>query len=299
MRVTVDMYSGRPNPTWIVSRDVVEQIRLGLLNIHAQLTPRTGPVRLGYRSVVVATTAQERRLLGLTPETLLLGDMRGRITAQEAALVKQLLLTAGTALSAAEFAHVTEQLETAQAQRPRSSPQATDTAIEELPAAPEVVSILPYDPNYWNNNQQRKQCNNCYNYGCNYVSNTFAQPGYASGQPITSSSCNAVRTGSVYDGLLLNVPQGTYYKVALVTMANNTGLWDFHWYRLVQLPNNTNCWGHKPGSTNVTNLDDNNTVIVNPQTCARAMYPVWCGYMYVPVPTAVEGPGCPPGQGAQ
>ena len=34
-----------------------------------------------------------------------------------------------------------------------------------------------YEPNWWNDNGQKQWNNNCYNYACDYRSDTFAQPG--------------------------------------------------------------------------------------------------------------------------
>jgi len=49
-------------------------------------------------------------------------------------------------------------------------------------------SIPDYIPNYWNDSFSICVRNNCYNYACNKVTNTFAQPGLYSGIVISSHS---------------------------------------------------------------------------------------------------------------
>ena len=52
--------------------------------------------------------------------------------------------------------------------------------------------------------------------------------------------------------------------------------WDYHWYRL----HLEKFWGHKPGGTKATNLDDSRKVIYNPETADRGSYTQFCGYYY-------------------
>jgi hypothetical protein len=67
------------------------------------------------------------------------------------------------------------------------------------------VSILPkiirppcrcaplYEPNWWNDGGQKQGNNNCYNYAANYRTDTFAQPGQASGAMYSALTCASVR----------------------------------------------------------------------------------------------------------
>ncbi|HSL70350.1 MAG TPA: hypothetical protein VK864_08920, partial [Longimicrobiales bacterium] len=41
--------------------------------------------------------------------------------------------------------------------------------------------IPKYEPGIWNSNYNTQISNNCYNYGCDLQTNTFAQPGRAHG----------------------------------------------------------------------------------------------------------------------
>lgn len=120
--------------------------------------------------------------------------------------------------------------------------------------------------------------NNCYNYGCDIKTNTFAQPGRASGNQYTSLTCVDVRAGAVSDGLkgyqdCDTNPPHCYHKVALVMAP----YWDYHWYR----QDDNGMWTHKPGKTAATNLDNNDNVINDPQTAARGPYTEFCGCFWV------------------
>src|SRR5882724_8995077 len=58
-----------------------------------------------------------------------------------------------------------------------------------------------YEPAWWNDGGQRQFNNNCYNYACNYRTDTFAQPGLASGAMYTHLTCADVRPAALRDDL--------------------------------------------------------------------------------------------------
>lgn len=131
-----------------------------------------------------------------------------------------------------------------------------------------------YEPNYWNNNATIRIHNNCYNYANNKRTDTFAQPGRASGNMYSALNCAEVGDGAESDGLLPlplsgQCPDGMT-KVALVIAPG----WDYHWYR----QDSNGLWTHKPGQTSATNLDNSGNIITNPQTCNTGIYTVFCGY---------------------
>lgn len=55
---------------------------------------------------------------------------------------------------------------------------------------------------------------------------------------------------------------------------------DFHFYRMVSRSGTTMVWGHKPGQTQARYTDDLNRVIRSPQTAARGNYTLFYGYWY-------------------
>ena len=137
-----------------------------------------------------------------------------------------------------------------------------------------------YEPLWWNDGWggQKQPHNNCYNYATNYRTDTFAQPGQASGAMYTALTCASVRPAAIADGLI-NSPRANNkcpregHLVALV-------IWpgvDFHWYR----KGRNGRWSHKPGSTPVTNLDNSNNPISDPRTADRGGYTNFCTFMVV------------------
>jgi hypothetical protein len=137
----------------------------------------------------------------------------------------------------------------------------------------------------WNSNPSVTSNNNCYNYGTNYRTDTFAQPGKATAQQWTSlAACNvaapaiSAKMGAVSDGLVDKPLQDNKcispgHLVALVNAPNS----DYHWFR--KGPNGR--WSHKPGPTPATLLDNSGNVITDPRTADRGSYINFCTFMQV------------------
>jgi hypothetical protein len=132
-----------------------------------------------------------------------------------------------------------------------------------------------FQPAFWNGS--RIGSNNCYNYTSNKATNTFAQPGRASGAPFTSLTCASVKAAAIADGYepisgypsyVLDFKSGAALVVA-------PGV-DYHWYRLDE--NGT--WTHKPGGTSATNRDNSGNTITDPRTANRGVYTDFCGFFY-------------------
>ncbi|MEW5922760.1 MAG: hypothetical protein AB1746_02100 [Candidatus Zixiibacteriota bacterium] len=142
----------------------------------------------------------------------------------------------------------------------------------------------PYDPAYWND-AATVNCNNCYNYGCNIKTNTYAQPGYAHGAT-HSLTCATVSAAAQADGLVpTNIDKGCRectHIVALVISPNK----DYHWYRL----DDNGRWSHKMDGYPCSDLDGSGNPITNPETADRKVYngpdivrdySIFCGYFCV------------------
>lgn len=139
--------------------------------------------------------------------------------------------------------------------------------------------IPAYDPTAWNDNNGIQFSNNCYNYSTNIRTDTFAQPGRATGHEYSLPiDCAGVGAGAQSDGLNpVDCDRGCgcrdcCHKVALV-VAPDPAFNDFHWYRLGP----DGMWSHKPGSYPATNLDDSGHTITDPRTADRGPYTQFCG----------------------
>jgi hypothetical protein len=134
-----------------------------------------------------------------------------------------------------------------------------------------------YEPDWWNVST-RQPFNNCYNYATNYRTNTFAQPGRASGAMYSTLNCPEVKAGAIADELIDdpcadNLCPTEGHLVALV-------IWpgvDYHWYR----KGRDGRWSHKPGSTAVTDLDNSGNLIFDPRNADRGGYTEFCTFMLV------------------
>ena len=276
MRITIDMFSGRPNPTWLLVGDELESFRAELTRAIHATEARTGPVRLGFRGVILEATGEEEDLgFGFRGRKVVLVDRRGPIDELEVALVNRLLETAGGALPGGMAERISERMQRFRRGNDRKSARtaAEPTAEPDLPDACERV-LLAHNPDWWNNPISVDD-NNCYNYATNCGNDTFAQPGRQSGQEYTQFTCDNVGPAAVRDGLRDNCNEQQYSVALVMTPAGDPDP-DYHWYRQ-QLGN---FWGHKPGQTDVTDLDDSGQVIIDPQTADRGDYTIFCGYMW-------------------
>jgi len=134
-------------------------------------------------------------------------------------------------------------------------------------------SELQYNPNLWNNNDDIKNTHNCYTYALGKIIpglDSKAQPGYASGYEHINDDeyeCKAFRErlkkdspGSYLEKFDNSCLPG-FYKVFLALDPKN----DYHWWR----QNKDQYWSHKPGSTDVTNVDADGKKIKNPLKANR------------------------------
>lgn len=164
---------------------------------------------------------------------------------------------------------------------------------------------LPYAPSKYNKFPGIKEAFNCFAYafglfmlpnkkGCtvNSCPISFHQPGYKSGHPSWSDAekhgkrCPDLISrifGDVNDVSMCHFtskcPNGMR-KIAVIVDANQ----DYHFLRL----DNNHYWSHKPGATNVTNVDATGRPIWDPQLASfnypdsKLNYENFCGYMCIP-----------------
>ena len=135
-------------------------------------------------------------------------------------------------------------------------------------------SELLYEPHKWNDNYNIKSTHNCYTYALGKIRiglDSKAQPGYASGYNHIDDKKD-YNCKSFYDRLKKDVPASYlekfdnaclpgFYKIFLALDVGN----DYHWWRL----NNDGYWSHKPGSTEVTDIDASGKKIKNPLIANR------------------------------
>jgi hypothetical protein len=135
-------------------------------------------------------------------------------------------------------------------------------------------SNTTWEPAKWNDGGTVQFNNNCYNYGNDKITGTFAQPGRATGHEYTSFTVSSVQAAALSDGLTFvgwTFPGNNYDcgKGHLLFMTIAPGI-DFHWMRVDQ--SGLGAWSHKPGGTPAKNVDNSNNTITNPLTADRGIY---------------------------
>ena len=299
VRVTLDIFSGRPNPTWNLDESTAREV---LREITAQpellggVNSTSG--KLGFRGLLVEVgdLSQELpaifrvngddhrgveladRLLarlgaplpeqaapafGLTPASGI--DFR-RLVNESAQQGSGGAFTA----SADEFA----QAQVIQALNPAPVLGTDASSWSTIAQGSCTIEVATFNPTFWNNAAYQTK-NNCYNYASNRRTDTFAQPGRAAGAMASRMRCANVSAAAQADGCVpaptcvasTNAPR---WYTAMVVWPNL----DYHWYR----KSAEGFWGHKPGQTPAKNTDDSGVVITNPETANRGGYRDFCGY---------------------
>jgi hypothetical protein len=294
LRVTADIFSGRPNPSWVVGDEAEARTSLRALT-GAGVLADTEPAEagLGFRGLWVEPMgdelASDYKLTG--PGYLAVGPFAAGNRAAE--LAERLIGLAPETHTTAEGeegvelrAFLSAQLD----QVTQLQPQSQVSLADEPGAAPtpgdvEVATTCSiefgaFNPGFWNNDANVRANNNCYNYASNWRTDTFAQPGRGCGNQYRAITCDEVGRGALCDGMhhrfdCFPDSEKPRYLVALV-IAPGPGFVDFHWFRKQR----EGFWGHKPGGTAARNYDNSGNIIYNPETADRGPYTIFCGYFY-------------------
>lgn len=313
IKVTADIFSGRPNPEWVIEENEAKAVLRKLSQAREAIAPLdSGFDGLGNRGLIVEVLSDH----------LIVKTMRGRLRLEDR-LPSRFRLAAGGSGDEDHAREIAERLIQAMTRHgagkhPAVAPARAHAAramevtplnsqlqrfiLESLPASvsgasTESTSVkkrkiesrsrpaknkcdieaVAFNPAFWNDPVHVGK-NNCYNYASNRRTDTFAQPGRASGRMYAQINCSDVTNGAVSDGASRNCApanQAPRWNMALV-IAPGPGLHDYHWYRLSK----EGFWGHKPGGTAARNTDNSGHIIHNPQTANRGPYTLFCRYIY-------------------
>lgn len=286
LQITADMFSGRPNPTWIVEANEAGNLLKEISQNRSAIgTVDEGHQGLGYRGLVVETLIDNvagkydlphtfRIAHNDHPKGLELGE-RVFTSMVQAQLLEEGLRSAVIQ----ELQRMGSRAEISEPDQVPPSAPATiklESAVRPVSAVTCFIELGAFNPGFWNDPSHITR-NNCYNYASNRRTDTFAQPGRASGHPITALNCANVTAAALSDGLhhrynCFPDSEKPRWLMALVVAPG----YDYHWYRKQK----EGFWGHKPGGTAARNTDNNGAIVWNPETAARAPYTDFCGYFY-------------------
>jgi len=275
VKIKLMVFSGRENPQWELGGDQVAALRDKLAGIRSTTMERPEGILggLGYQGFALTAT-QEMDLepnIFIHANTVDLGPTSVALRDANFDLENWLLDTAGSAVDPKVRTYVKGQI----------APPAYAGAARKQ-ARPRALEVPRYEPNIWNNDANICDNNNCYNYANNKITNTFAQPGRASGitLPMPPDGPSVAR-GAIADGIEgLADPeawQSTPVEGHWMALVISSSIDDYHWYRLDDLNAR---WSHKPGSTPVRDFDGARAAISDPRTCDRGPYEQFIGFFH-------------------
>ena len=279
LKVQLDIFSGRPNPYWMLSKEeeskLVDQI---LANPNAMLPLSADTGGLGYRGFIVELVNQDDGPYAQLklPSAFRLGGM---YDVDKSASLWLLDTSEKPDVEVSDFLRdvAAKGIDGAIAQLPPTQIVPGTPSDDRGPGQSCAVNFLTSDTDFsfWNGSSYRPY-NNCYNYASNYRSNTFAQPGRQAGAMFTQFTCsnlgNAVRADGYADSCL----GGGAQNISICLVLKPAPDPDFHFYRLCS----NNHWCHKPGSTSARNTDNSGNWITSVSSCDRGPYTTVCEYFY-------------------
>ncbi|WP_079149819.1 hypothetical protein [Streptomyces agglomeratus] len=267
LEVELDIFSGMPNPRWVLSpqeeRELTERVEADT----SQLSEVTSPdevLGLGYRGFIVRSVKSEH---GAWDTWQAMSSARigaefrvgVRTAAREVDSVAHWLLAA----PATRMGIADELLSVAAggpsilpAEREELYPPSPDSFDESPDVERGVTWHRPCPSTLYAanadifNSPGTVEKNNCYCFASNHVANIrHALPGRRGGKPAASPTVDNIRGGLYADGWADNCQTNT-----LVIAAHVWPGWDYHFYRLVS-PDPNWLWYHKTGGTPAVYLD--------------------------------------------
>ncbi|HXO69570.1 MAG TPA: hypothetical protein VN838_11455 [Bradyrhizobium sp.] len=309
LEVELDIFSGVPNPTWILSprqeATLTERLRADRKQISSATEPGT-QLGLGYRGLIVRRIKTDDgpwdKASAATRAPFPNEFRLGIEASKKESIADWLIGTAGP--QGAELKDAVREVASKgvilvpQLRGPVDPKGKVDP--NRIPKA-EVAADTPYDPKaehhetWWAcpsnlfsanasffNDPAHVTKNNCYCFASNHMPDIrYARPGRRGGHPANALTCGACIDGLRADGW----KDGCEPNVLTIVMV----IWpdnDYHFYRLVTGGPNW-WWGHKPGGTPAKYTDDCGHSIYQlngqgyaPNNICRGPYSDFCGYFY-------------------
>jgi hypothetical protein len=302
VKITIDIFSGRPNPyiilNHITARKVFNKISCSSFTKKSENSPPY-PTVLGYRGLIMEQ--QGKRLSNRLPIRVLF-TKDAAYADGKIARVNQISDLVSFVFDHLPSLRLTDNIP--------SLKKFLESSIEKFELQ-RPVFIRNYHKKYhrwltdfykthrrtacacaplpdlpaWNSAPSIQFNNNCYNYSTNYRTDNYGQPGMAAGQQyndlsacVTPMGSLGARMGALADGLI-DLPANnnkcptTGHLVALVIAPD----YDYHWYR----KGRNGKWSHKIGGSPATILDNSGNPISDPRTADRGSYVDFCSFMQV------------------
>jgi hypothetical protein len=299
LKLTLDIFSGRPNPEMILddrtARELLKRLSAGVLRKQNEKT-NPFPSVLGYRGLIIQQLDKPLSkdlpaVLHYAHDTIYAEDKAAKAEPGLESFLFDNFRSLKGVKGLDNFRSTTELLMKIYLDKRELYIENYRKNFERLlpdylrPIKPVCPCAPTADLAAWNTDFSITGNNNCYNYGTNYRSDTYGQPGQAAGQKWNDlSACNvpagniSAKMGAVADGLI-DVPGQDNKCISpghLVALVNNPGH-DYHWYR----KGSNGKWSHKMGGSPATILDNSGNAITDPRTADRGNYVNFCTFMQV------------------
>ena len=288
IRVTLDIFSGRPNPVVELDGEDADNLVAEVDRIRPTAARAEQAPFLGYRGLVMERLGRTRaRPIRIGGQSIL---ESGAGSPDERQVERMMLRSTGLFSRVEGGGRATKiarrllvEREAMDETRSPAKAKAREPAKRLTAARAKTVRGCEraplFEPDWWNDQGIRQADNNCYNYATDHRTDTFAQPGRASGPFVVTSTCETIRNFAIRDNLI-DAPDGNNIcprEGHLVALVLWPGTIDFHWYR----KGRDGLWTHKPGPTPVTNLDNSGQTIQDPRSADRGPYTSFCGFLIV------------------
>lgn len=312
LEVELDIFSGMPNPTWMLSAQQEAELLERLRSDPGQMSPASltdGRHDVGYRGLIVRqiksddgpwdkASQQARASGGPIPTSFRLGRKAAKTEPVERWLVGTSMRQGARIIDEVQEV-VSRGVKLVPLRRGPRDPSA-EINNDAVPTA-RIAADTPYDldaehhetwwdcgSNYFSanahffNDPAHVTRNNCYCFASNHMPDIrYARPGRRGGRPATSITCGGCIDGLRADGWKDNC-QNNGITIVMVMWPNV----DYHFYRLVT-GRPYWWWGHKPGGTPAKYTDDCGNSIYQfngkgyaPNNICRGSYSDFCGYFY-------------------
>lgn len=302
LQVTLDIFSGRPNPSWILDEAEAKEVLKEIANNRGTVAEvNSGYQGLGYRGIELELLSDDTVEQYSLPSRFKIANGASLYESKSLEIAERLITGMSNTMHIASgsedsFGEFGEDLQRQLLERLGTFPRVESTGepdsigrsgvlSEDEAAKIQVICYFErsaFNPGFWNDAAYIGR-NNCYNYAANRRTNTFAQPGRATKHYPYAMDCAAVTAAAMSDGARkrYNCLPDSEKPRYLIAMVVAPGV-DYHWYRL----QSEGFWGHKPGGTAARKTDNKGAVITNPETCDRTSgwpsYTNFCGYFYRP-----------------
>jgi hypothetical protein len=266
--IELDIFSGRPNPRWTLDPAEDREFLTRLRDRAVPMAPIGSGHRLGYRGFVV-------RADGATAEALTAMRLPTAFRVRDG-LGESIDWTAESWLLSTDQAERVPPVAAGAARTEITRPAGRD---DDAAKACKLKLTSTTDLSKWNG--QHCYFNNCYNFGSNSITDTYAQPGRGSGEMFHAITVPEIHDAAVRDGYLDDCRDSAKKRNLHVGFCIWPGA-DYHWYRQTKPMDGEPRWCHKMGTDIARNKDESGHYITNPETCDRSYYVVWGGFLWNP-----------------